>query len=110
MGLIDLGSIIVAMIGAIAAILAQRAASKAGEANTKVSGRLEAERNAYERARVFDTETIDRQNEELKKLREENERLQKELAAVKTRLRRVEGMIPEWERLLNERAHEGNDY
>lgn len=103
---LDIGGIIVAIVAALGAWAAQRAASNATKTNTEVSGRLEAERGAYERARVFDTETIRRQNEEILELRKENERLKKELAQVKARLRKLETSataIKNIERLLHDR-------
>lgn len=109
MALIDLGAIIAAALAALGAWAAQRAASKASKVNTETSGRLEAEKGAYERARVFDLETIDRQNDEIDKLRVENETLKKEIVVVKTRLANLEHMIPEWERLLHERSTESYD-
>lgn len=56
----------VAGIAALGAWASQRAASKA----TTVSTRMDAEKEAYERARQFDIETIQRQQEEIKQLRE----------------------------------------
>lgn len=118
MGLIDLGAIIVAAIAALGAWAAQRSSAKASRINTTVSGRLEAERGAYERARVFDVETIERQaalieelrrdndNQatEIQKLYDQNESLRRELVVVKRRVSLLEHLTPEWERLLNERA------
>lgn len=110
MGWVDFGAIIVALVAAFGAWAAQRSAANASRANTRVSGRLDAEKEAYERARVFDLETIDRQNAEIEKLRQENLELKKELAAVKARLATLEHTIPEWERLLNERIDEPYDH
>lgn len=59
-------TITVAAIAAGGAWAAQRAASKA----TVVSTRMDAEKEAYERARQFDLDTINRQQEEIKVLRE----------------------------------------
>lgn len=84
---INLGSIIVAGIAAAAAWATQRAASKATVTNTSISGRLDAEKEAYERARAMDIETIERQNQELEACR-------KEIADLKTRLKKLEDRTP----------------
>jgi len=60
-----LSSIIVAVVAGLAGWAAQRSSSKA---NLSTS-RLELEREAYERARSYDTETISRQDRELDELR-----------------------------------------
>lgn len=102
MGLIDLGAIIVALIAAFGAWAAQRSASKTSKFNTTFSGRLDAERGAYERARAFDIETIERQEAEIRELRDANERLRRELQAVKKRLARLEHLAPDLERYEGE--------
>lgn len=106
MNLVDLGAILVAIIAALGAWAAQRSAAKASTFNTAVSGRLDAEKEAYNRARALDVETITRQDTELELLRKENETLRSELRVVKVRLRRLEHLYPEWERLLHERIEE----
>jgi DNA repair exonuclease SbcCD ATPase subunit len=107
---LDWAAIVVAAIAAFGSVAAQRSAAKASKFNTMVSGRLEAEREAYERARAFDVETIDRQDAELMRLREENSRLRTELASVKRRLTKIEGLIPDVERLLHDRINESDDH
>lgn len=107
---IDFGAILVALIAALGAWAAQRSATRASKFNTETSGRLEAERNAYERARAFDVDTIKRQAKELESLRAHNHKLEKELKQVKGRLRRLESLYPEWERLLHERIAEDDDH
>lgn len=103
---IDIGAVLVAVIAAIGAWAAQHSAAKASKVNATVSGRLEAERGAYERARAFDIQTIAHQQQEIDNLREANLRLTKELRSVKLRLARIENLYPEWdpewERRLNE--------
>jgi peptidoglycan hydrolase CwlO-like protein len=93
MGILDVGGVIIAIIAALGAWAAQRAAAKASTANTTVSGRLDAERGAYERARAFDVATIERQDHELKELREANKTLKEELAVVKARLAKLEQKV-----------------
>ena len=69
-------SVLVAIIAAASAYMAQRSAAKATVINTKTTTEAEqaraqadALREAYERARKFDVETIQRQDEELVELR-----------------------------------------
>lgn len=94
-GILDIGGILIALIAALGAWAAHRSAGKASVAGTAVSGRLEAERNAYERARAFDVATIERQDSELAKLRQENQKLKTELAEVKARLADLEKRLPD---------------
>lgn len=83
-----LASVIVAIISALSALAAQRAASKASRVDHKAvidaeneNTRAEVEKDAYSRARAFDTATIERQEEELKQLRLDNRKLHSELNA-----------------------------
>lgn len=87
---IDIGGIIVALVAAIGAWLSQRAASKATFTNNTVTSRLDAEKEAYERAREFDTETIRRQTDEIARLRMENSDLKAKLNQMNERLERLE--------------------
>ena len=68
---LPVASIIVAIVGAFGAYAAQKAASKASQS----SSRMDSERDAYERARAFDTETIRRQDIEIEELRNEVQHL-----------------------------------
>ena len=104
-----IGAIVVALIAALGGWASQRAASRASRINTSVSGRLEAEQGAYERARAFDVETIERQNVEIATLRVLVDKLREERDKLKARLRRIERLFPEWERLLSERINEQTD-
>lgn len=60
-------SILVAVVAALSAAASQRAASRA----SSQTSRLDMEREAYERARAYDTETIRRQDVEIDELRSE---------------------------------------
>lgn len=80
MELTGVASVIVAFIAAASAYAAQRSASKASSKQVEVHGRVDMEKEAYERARAFDTETIRRQDEELAELRQDKKDL---LAEVK---------------------------
>jgi vacuolar-type H+-ATPase subunit D/Vma8 len=107
---IDFAAILVAAIAAFGAWAAQRAAAKANLLNSSVSGRLEAERDAYERARAFDIHTIARQDAELENVRRENEQLREELRTVKHRLAHLENdKIPYLERQLHAQNEELDD-
>lgn len=86
----NLASIAVAVIAALAAIASQRSASRASTAGS----RLDAEREAYERARKFDTDTIARQAQELKELREEKEELEEQVDILRWRVYRLEQGLP----------------
>jgi len=73
----------VAGIAALGAWASQRAASKA----STVSTRMDAEKEAYERARQFDIETIQRQQDEINKLRER-------LAVAESKVQKLEEHTP----------------
>lgn len=94
MGLIDIGAVLVAIVAALGAWAAQRSAGKAGTIQTAIKGRMEAEHGAYERAREFDTETIRRQDEEIRELR-------KELEIVKELLYRLKKQYPDWRQVID---------
>jgi TolA-binding protein len=91
---IDIGGILVAIVAALGAWAAQRSAAKASAAGS----RFEAEKEAYERARDFDTETINR-------LKEENQELRGEIKTLKDRIQALE-MGKTLEDLLHDRLKE----
>lgn len=82
----SVASVVVALIACFAAIASQRAASRASVINTKV----DAERDAYVRARAMDVETIQRQDQELEELRQENEDLRRRLRTCEFKVTRLE--------------------
>lgn len=74
----NLVSLAVAIIAALSAYASRRASLKANEAAAKEASRaafetsrVDMEKNAYERARDFDTETIARQTKRIAELRRE---------------------------------------
>lgn len=67
----DLATIIVALIAGLAGWAAQRAAAKASTSNVALTTRVDVEKDAYDRARQYDTETIRRQQDEIGELRVE---------------------------------------
>lgn len=77
-------SLVVALIAAGSAYASQRAAAKASTINTTTTSRVDMEKEAYQRARTFDTETIRRQDEEITELRQENVALKSEVREVRT--------------------------
>jgi TolA-binding protein len=95
----------VAAIAAGGAWAAQRSAAKASMVNTSVTSRLEAEKEAYERARTFDIQTIERQQQEIKDLREQ-------VVLMRERLAKLEGRTPmsmsNLEGLLGERLKDNS--
>lgn len=91
---ISISGIVIAIIAALGAWASQRSAAKANLMNTGVSTRLEAEKEAYNRARSFDIETIKRQDAELTELRKDNQRLYSEVSQLRERLTRLESTRP----------------
>lgn len=86
-------SILVALIAAASAYMAQRSAAKATVINTKTTTEAEqaraqadALREAYERARKFDVETIQRQDAELVELRQHIAKLETSNRALNLRV------------------------
>lgn len=72
-----IASVLVAIIAAGSAYASQHAASRASTLNAASSSRVEMEKEAYERARKMDVETITRLDAEVDELRAENEELRK---------------------------------
>lgn len=97
---VNIASIVITLITVIGGGLAQRAANRAAKKSP--------EGEAYERARKFDTDTIDRQDAELKELREkvksletqneaqhqEMQQLKSENTDLRARLSRLEREVP----------------
>lgn len=80
-------SIIVVIISGLSAYASQRAASRATRLNTDATNRTDMEKEAYERARKFDVETITRQDTNIDELREEIKVLRKEIDELKVKNR-----------------------
>jgi FtsZ-binding cell division protein ZapB len=90
MGASNWATIIVAAIALISAIFSGRAAAGA----SRYSSKAQAETEAYNRARKMDIETIDRQDQELEELRDDQAKMARRLKELKED---------------NERLHEDND-
>lgn len=111
MDAVNLATVIVAIIAAAGAWASQRAAAKAASNNTLVGGRVDMEKEAYNRARVFDTETINRQNKEIDDLRIDHNAClikirsqEEEIRVLRTRIARLEQDLPHnIEEKINER-------
>lgn len=79
----DIAGIIVTIVALLSAYAAQRAAAKASVSNTTTTSRVDMEREAYERARAFDIETIARQDKDLIDLRARVRELEMEVKHLK---------------------------
>lgn len=111
-------SLLVAVVAALAAILSQRSISKASTANVNSSSRVEMEKEAYDRARAYDTETISRQDTEIKELRADHElcnqkidalkeKYEAEIDVLRRRIARLEGDVDiKIQEILRERLNE----
>lgn len=97
---INIGGIVVALIAAGGAWASQRAASKANTFNAGMTARLEAEKEAYVRARQYDIETINRQHSDIVDLREQLAKARERIAVLER------GHPPNLERMLLERLQE----
>lgn len=71
----DMITLAVAVIAALSAWASQRSASRASSLNVATTSRVDMEKEAYDRARKFDIETIERQDAEIAELRTDNQDL-----------------------------------
>lgn len=120
MDAVNIATIVVALIAAAGAELSRRAAAKAARENTLVGGRVDMEKEAYDRARKFDTETIERQDAELDEIRmvhaqciakisEMETKHATEIRMLRARILRLEqNTIENIEEILNERLRESS--
>lgn len=89
----SLAGIAVAMLAAASAYASQRAAARASVTTGRDSNRVDMEKEAYERARAFDTETIRRQDVEIAELRADNADLRKQVSELTSRITRLERKV-----------------
>lgn len=72
-------SVLISLITGMGGWLAAREARKANTTNTLASNRVEMEKEAYERARALDTETINRQSKQIQELLDNQEHLNRDV-------------------------------
>lgn len=77
---LNIASLLVAIVAALGAWSAQRASARASITNTNTTSRVDMEKEAYDRARAFDTETIRRQDERILELEAEVQTLKSKIA------------------------------
>lgn len=77
----------IAAFTSLAALASQRSASKASTMNADTASRVEMEKEAYNRARAFDTETITRQDKRIEELERDNLNLHEQLGAARSEAR-----------------------
>jgi predicted RNase H-like nuclease (RuvC/YqgF family) len=94
----DIVSVVVAVVAGLFAWASQRSASSASKTNTATVTAVDREKEAYERARAFDTETIRRQDEELAELREDNRKLHDRVTAAEGEAREARAEAAEAKR------------
>lgn len=123
MNLINIISLAIpSVIAAFGAWAASKASQKAAITNSQTTSRTEMEKEAYDRARKYDTDTIARQDAEIAEVREqnaflnkdikilnrENQDLREEVAMLRRRLVRLERGLPISEEPVRERASDTN--
>lgn len=90
MNAIDISAIVIAIIALGSAWVTARTSSKAATINNETNARVEMEKEAYNRARDFDINTIEFQNEQIEKLQRENRELKETVRVLTERLNRLE--------------------
>lgn len=83
----SIASVLVAAVAALSALASQRAAASASVKNTDTTSRAAIEAEAFERAKGFYTDTIDRQAREIAELEGDVAELKKQVAAQETEVR-----------------------
>lgn len=93
-------AIFIALIAALGSWASHRATAKANSDNAKASNRVEMEKEAYDRARKLDVETIERQVGEMaelqtknRELSERNEELSSQVHELQARVTQLEARI-----------------
>jgi peptidoglycan hydrolase CwlO-like protein len=88
----DWALIVVALVTLAGAIFSARAVSKAAELNANASvtsDKIQAETEAYQRARKMDVDTIEHQDREIDELRKENANLEARIRTLQTDLNKL---------------------
>lgn len=86
-----IATVIAAVIAALAAIATQRSAAAAAVRNQSVSSRTDIEKEAFERAKGFYTDTIDRQDANIHELEDDVTSLKGRVRALEEELARERG-------------------
>lgn len=94
---VSVASLLVALIAAVGAWATQRTSAKASTTNATTSSRVDMEREAYERARTYDTETIRRQDEEIAELRADLRSAREELTSAREEIRELKYKVNQLE-------------
>lgn len=100
------GGVVTAMITGLFSLLAARAAAKTARLNNEASVRADQEKEAFQRAKNFYNDIIDRQDAEIKELTREIRELKDEVSKLTAALRAREEARQE---LLHDGAEEDND-
>lgn len=88
-------SVAVVVISGLFALISQRSAAKASKVNTQTVTAVDREKEAYERARAFDTETIERLDKEADRLRADNVLLHERIAVAESEARNAKAEAAE---------------
>lgn len=105
----SLAAIFIATVAAVGSWLSHKTSSQAAIKTSDNASRVEMEKEAYERARKLDTETIARQDTEMAELRTENLRLRRDNEALHAEIRELKERIIIIERHVQS-VEETNDH
>lgn len=97
--------LIVAAISAFGSWATARASGKATITNAEVTARVEMEKEAYGRARAFDISTIERQDQEILELREENKEIRTENQELRRQIQLLERRLSSLEKEVHDDDH-----
>lgn len=101
----NIAGLVVSVIATVVGYMSAKSANKASIRNTELSARFSMEDKAYERARKFDTDTIERQDKEIEELRGVNQRLEIEVHELKEANRKLSD-VQEKNEALNREVEE----
>lgn len=104
----NIAGLVVSVIATFVGYMSARSASKATTRNTELTARFSMEDKAYERARKFDTDTIERQDKEIEELRAVNQKFEIEVHELKEANRKL-GDVQATNEALNREVQELRD-
>ena len=96
----NIASVVVAVIAAGAAVASQRAAANASVRNTTSTTRTDIEREAFDRAKGYYTDTIDRQHNEIQDLEADVVALKGQVADAQSEIRDLRAELDTAKRTL----------